>query len=60
MLAPLLPPPAKTSRHRSWQMRELMNAIFFVLRGGVPCREIDLHNAMMTPHAVGSRPMKPA
>ena len=36
ILAPFLPPPAKTGRHRSWQMRELINAIFFVLRGGVP------------------------
>jgi transposase len=34
ILAPLLPPPAETGRHRSWPMRELMNAIFFVLRGG--------------------------
>jgi hypothetical protein len=30
----LLPPPADTGRHRSWPMRELMNAIFFMLRGG--------------------------
>ena len=36
VLAPLLPPPAKTGRHRSSPMRELMNAIFFVLRGGCP------------------------
>jgi putative transposase len=38
VLAPLLPPPAKTGRQRSWEMRELINAIFFVLRGGVPWR----------------------
>jgi transposase len=41
ILAPLLPPPAETGRHRSWPMREMMNAIFFVLRGvvrGACCR----------------------
>jgi transposase len=36
ILAPLLPPPAETGRRRSWPMRELMNALFFVLRGGCP------------------------
>jgi Putative transposase of IS4/5 family (DUF4096) len=34
LLAPLLRPPAETGRRRSWPMRELMNALFFVLRGG--------------------------
>jgi putative transposase len=43
ILAPLLPPPAKTGRQRSWEMRELMNAIFFVLRGGVPWRMLPEH-----------------
>jgi transposase len=43
ILAPLLPPPAQTGRHRSWQLRELMNAIFFVLRGGVPWRMLPEH-----------------
>ena len=38
ILAPLLPPPAGTGRHGSWPMREVMNAIFFVLRGGCPWR----------------------
>ena len=38
ILAPRLPLPAKTGRHRSWEMRDLINAIFFVLRGGVPWR----------------------
>jgi transposase len=38
VLAPRLPPPARTGRHRSWSMRELFNAMFYVLRGGVPCR----------------------
>ena len=43
ILAPLLPPHAKTGRHRSWEMRELMNAIFYVLRGGVPWRMLPEH-----------------
>ena len=43
ILAPLLPPPARTGRHRSWEMRELINAIFFVLRGGVPWRMLPQH-----------------
>jgi putative transposase len=43
ILFPLLPPPARTGRHRSWEMRELINAIFFVLRGGVPWRMLPEH-----------------
>jgi putative transposase len=43
ILAPLLPPPAETGRKRAWDMRELMNAIFFVLRGGVPWRMLPEH-----------------
>ena len=43
MLAPLLPPPAETGRHRCWPMRELMNAIFFVLRGGCAWRMLPEH-----------------
>jgi transposase len=43
ILAPLLPPPAETGRHRSWPMREMMNAIFFVLRGGCPWRMLPEH-----------------
>jgi transposase len=43
ILAHLLPPPAQTGRHLSWQMRDLMNAIFFVLRGGVPWRMLPEH-----------------
>jgi putative transposase len=33
-LAPFMPPAAKTGRPRSWAMREIMNAIFYVLRAG--------------------------
>jgi transposase len=43
ILAPLLPPPAKTGRHRSWPMREMINALFFVLRGGCPWRMLPQH-----------------
>jgi putative transposase len=38
-----MPPPAKTGRHRVWPMREMLNAIFYVLRGGVPWRLLPEH-----------------
>ena len=43
VLAPLFPPPAKTGRHRVWPMRELINAMFFMLRGGIPWRMLPTH-----------------
>ena len=36
IIAPFIPPPAKTGRPRQWAMREIMNAIFHVLRAGYP------------------------
>ena len=38
VLAPMFPSPATTGRHRAWPMRELINAMFFLLRGGIPWR----------------------
>jgi len=38
ILAPFMPPPARTGRPREWPMREIMNAIFYVLRGGISWR----------------------
>ena len=38
ILAPFMPPPARTGRPRSWTMREIMNAIFYVLRAGCAWR----------------------
>ena len=38
IIAPFLPPPAHTGRPRQWPMREIMNAIFYVLRGGIAWR----------------------
>jgi transposase len=35
LLSPLLPPPSAYGRHRKWEMREIVNAIFYVLRGGI-------------------------
>jgi putative transposase len=35
LLSPLLPPPSGCGRHRKWEMREIVNAIFYVLRGGI-------------------------
>ena len=33
-----MPPPARTGRPRQWTMREIVNAIFYVLRAGCPWR----------------------
>jgi putative transposase len=43
VLAPLLPPPAKTGRRRAWPMREMLNAVFYVLRSGCPWRLLPEH-----------------
>ena len=40
VLAPLVPPPAKTGRPRLWSMREILNGIFYVLRAGCAWRNI--------------------
>jgi transposase len=52
ILAPLLPLPARTGRHRSWDIREVINAIFFVLRGGIPRRMLPEH---FPPHQTAYR-----
>ena len=38
IIAPFMPPPAKTGRPREWTMREIVNGIFYVLRAGCPWR----------------------
>jgi putative transposase len=38
IVAPFMPPPARTGRPRGWTMREIMNAIFYVLRAGCAWR----------------------
>lgn len=38
VLEPLLPLPAAVGRPPAWPMREIVNAIFYVLRGGIPWR----------------------
>ena len=38
IIAPFLPPPRRTGRPRRWPMREVVNAIFYVLRAGCPWR----------------------
>ena len=43
ILEPMFPPPAKTGRKRGWPMREVVNAIFFVLRGGCRWRMLPEH-----------------
>jgi transposase len=38
VLEPLLPPPAGCGRPRRWPMREILNGLFYVLRGGIAWR----------------------
>ena len=38
VLEPLLPPPSPVGRPPEWPMREIVNAIFYVLRGGISWR----------------------
>jgi len=38
LIAPMMPPAAKTGRPRRWTLREIMNAIFYVMRGGIGWR----------------------
>ena len=35
LLSPFLPVPSRCGRHRKWEVREIVNAIFYVLRGGI-------------------------
>jgi len=52
VLAPLFPPPATTGRRRAWPMREQINAMFFMLRGGILWRLLPTH---FPPHQTVSR-----
>jgi transposase len=38
VLEPLLPPISPVGRRPAWPLRELVNAMFYVLRGGIPWR----------------------
>lgn len=38
LMKPHLPPPKTTGRPRAWPLREIVNAIFYVLRGGIAWR----------------------
>lgn len=38
LIEPLLPEPSVTGRPLAWPLREILNAIFYVLRGGIPWR----------------------
>lgn len=40
VIAPLMPEPASRGRPPLWTMREVLNAIFYVLRGGIAWRLI--------------------
>ena len=43
LLMPLLPPAASTGRPRQWPMREMVNALFYVMRSGCPWRMLPDH-----------------
>lgn len=43
IVEPFLPLPADTGRPRAWPMREMLNAIFYVLRSGCPWRLLPEH-----------------
>jgi len=38
LIEPQLPPAKTTGRPRAWPMREIVNAIFYVMRGGIAWR----------------------
>jgi putative transposase len=52
LLAPHLPRPAATGRPREWAMREMLNALFYVLRSGCPWRMLPEH---FPPHQTAYR-----
>ena len=41
-LRPLLPPSSTVGRPPAWSMRTLVDAVFYVLRGGIPWRMLPL------------------
>ncbi len=40
IIEPKLPAPLEGGRPAKWSLREIVNAIFYVLRGGIPWRLI--------------------
>lgn len=48
IIAPFMPPPAKTGRPRAWSMREIVDAILYVLRAGCPWRMLPKEFPPMT------------
>ncbi len=36
LLEPLLPPPHRRGRPRRWPARSLVNAMFYLVKGGIP------------------------
>jgi transposase len=52
LIEPFLPPPADAGRPRGWPMREIINALFYVLRAGCPWRMLPEH---FPPHQTAHR-----
>jgi len=40
VIEPYLPPPCRYGRPRAWPLREIVNGIFYVLRGGIAWRRL--------------------
>lgn len=46
LIAPMMPAAAKTGRPRGWPLREIMNAIFYVMRGGIGWRLLSIYTSI--------------
>src|SRR6185312_907852 len=47
ILEPHMPPRPRRGRPRDWAFRELINGVFYVLRGGIPWRLIAQRSAAL-------------
>src|SRR5215218_3177196 len=55
LIEPWMPEPCKRGRPREWPLREVMNATFYVLRGGVAWRLLPTDLRREPPSTVGRR-----
>ena len=52
LLEPFFPPPSHVGRPRKWPMRRVVEAILYLLRGGLPWRGPPGPGSMLPAHAV--------
>ena len=55
LIEPLMPAPNPRGRPRAWPLREIVNAIFYVLRGGIAWRLLPREFRPAPPCIAGSR-----